>query len=159
MLRLLHMSYCCSGVAQARGHEIPNLSTCHSKMTPVGFEPTPFRNGALSHRLRPLGQSVVVVIVLIAMCKQPCSAGTDDQETWKSHSCNNVCTLLEASATNPEALRVGYFFRLTLEPFHPPRNPPFLEQARKKSSAPAALEPWAVEWELRVRSIFFTFII
>ena len=27
-------------------------------MTPVGFEPTPFRNGALSHRLGPLGQSV-----------------------------------------------------------------------------------------------------
>jgi hypothetical protein len=26
----------------------------------VGFEPTPFRNGALSHRLRPLGQSVLV---------------------------------------------------------------------------------------------------
>ena len=30
-------------------------------MTPVGFEPTPFRNGALSHRLRPLGQSVSAV--------------------------------------------------------------------------------------------------
>ena len=29
-------------------------------MTPVGFEPTPFRNGAFSHRLRPLGQSVLV---------------------------------------------------------------------------------------------------
>ena len=29
-------------------------------MTPVGFEPTPLRNGALSHRLRPLGQSVLV---------------------------------------------------------------------------------------------------
>ena len=28
-------------------------------MTPVGFEPTPLRNGALSHRLRPLGQSVL----------------------------------------------------------------------------------------------------
>ena len=28
------------------------------KMTPVGSEPTPFRNGALSHRLRLLGQSV-----------------------------------------------------------------------------------------------------
>jgi hypothetical protein len=27
-------------------------------MTPVLFEPTPFRNGALSHRLRPLGHSV-----------------------------------------------------------------------------------------------------
>ena len=29
------------------------------KVTPVGFEPTPFRNGALSHRLGPLGQSVL----------------------------------------------------------------------------------------------------
>ena len=29
-------------------------------MTPVGLEPTPFRNGALSHRLRPLGQSVLI---------------------------------------------------------------------------------------------------
>ena len=28
------------------------------KVTPVGFEPTPLQNGALSHRLRPLGQSV-----------------------------------------------------------------------------------------------------
>ena len=27
-------------------------------MTAVGFEPTPLRNGALSHRLRPLGQTV-----------------------------------------------------------------------------------------------------
>ena len=34
------------------------LSCNFVKMTPVGFEPTPFRNGALSHRLRPLGQSV-----------------------------------------------------------------------------------------------------
>ena len=30
-----------------------------SNMTPVGFEPTPFWNGALSQRLRPLGQSVL----------------------------------------------------------------------------------------------------
>ena len=29
-------------------------------MTPVGFEPTPFRIGALSHRLRALGQSVLI---------------------------------------------------------------------------------------------------
>ena len=28
-------------------------------VTAVGFEPTPFRNGALSHRLRPLGQTVL----------------------------------------------------------------------------------------------------
>ena len=32
---------------------------CMSEMTAVGFEPTPFRNGALSHRLRPLGQTVL----------------------------------------------------------------------------------------------------
>lgn len=31
-------------------------------MTAVGFEPTPFRNGALSHRLRPLGQTVMFAI-------------------------------------------------------------------------------------------------
>lgn len=29
-------------------------------LTAVGFEPTPFRNGALSHRLRPLGQTVLL---------------------------------------------------------------------------------------------------
>ena len=29
------------------------------QMTAVGFEPPPFRNGALSHRLRPLGQTVM----------------------------------------------------------------------------------------------------
>jgi hypothetical protein len=29
-----------------------------NEMTPVGFEPAPFRNGALRHRIRLLGQSV-----------------------------------------------------------------------------------------------------
>ena len=32
---------------------------CQNKVTAVGFEPTPLRNGALSHRLRPLGQTVL----------------------------------------------------------------------------------------------------
>ncbi len=32
----------------------------HIKMTAVGFEPTPLRNGTLSHRLRPLGQTVLI---------------------------------------------------------------------------------------------------
>ena len=32
-----------------------------NKMTFVAFEPTPFRNGALSHRLRLLGQSVLKI--------------------------------------------------------------------------------------------------
>ena len=31
---------------------------CSTLLTPVGFEPTPLRNGALSHRLRLHGQSV-----------------------------------------------------------------------------------------------------
>ena len=30
-------------------------------MTAVGFEPTPLRNGALSHRLGPLGHTVLVM--------------------------------------------------------------------------------------------------
>jgi hypothetical protein len=33
--------------------------TC-TKLTPVGFEPTPLRTGALSQRRRPLGQSVLI---------------------------------------------------------------------------------------------------
>ena len=36
-----------------------NLATSPQEMTPVGFEPTPLRTGALSQRLRPLGQSVL----------------------------------------------------------------------------------------------------
>ena len=36
-------------------------------LTAVGFEPTPLRNGALSHRLRPLGQAVFVCIFLRAL--------------------------------------------------------------------------------------------
>ena len=31
-------------------------------VTAVGFEPTPLRNGALSHRLRPLGQTVMFLV-------------------------------------------------------------------------------------------------
>ena len=31
-------------------------------MTAVGFEPTPLRTGALSQRLRPLGQTVLLII-------------------------------------------------------------------------------------------------
>ena len=32
----------------------------HLHVTAVGFEPMPLRNGALSHRLRPLGQTVLM---------------------------------------------------------------------------------------------------
>jgi hypothetical protein len=46
------------------------------KMTPAGFEPTPFRNGALSHRRRPLAQSVLGVLckaVLLLVSRRKCS--------------------------------------------------------------------------------------
>ena len=57
-------SYCDAAVAEACDCEkLKPTGDIFFKMTPVGFEPTPFRNGALSHRLRPLGQSVVVVDV------------------------------------------------------------------------------------------------
>ena len=46
---------------------------CIIQMTAVGFEPTPFRNGALSHRLRPLGQSVSGCIILERNRKVGCS--------------------------------------------------------------------------------------
>ena len=39
----------------------PYRAPGRNKVTAVGFEPTPLRNGALSHRLRPLGQTVLVV--------------------------------------------------------------------------------------------------
>ena len=37
-------------------------------MTAVELEPTPLRTGALSQRLRPLGQTVLMPYVLIASC-------------------------------------------------------------------------------------------
>ena len=43
------------------------------KMTPVGFEPTPLRIGALSQRLRPLGQSVLGIARLGITYSQCCS--------------------------------------------------------------------------------------
>ena len=35
----------------------------HAEMIAVGFEPTPLRTGALSQRLRPLGQTVLEAVV------------------------------------------------------------------------------------------------
>ena len=37
-------------------------------MTAVGFEPTPLRTGALSQRLRPLGQTVADPTTCIILC-------------------------------------------------------------------------------------------
>ena len=42
-----------------------------NQMTAVGFEPTPLRTGALSQRLRQLGQTVLTV----------CGVSTDAKQT------------------------------------------------------------------------------
>ena len=39
--------------------ETKELASSDRKVTAVEFEPTPLRSGALSHRLRPLGQTVL----------------------------------------------------------------------------------------------------
>ena len=49
----------------ARGIRRAHMRVCFQRiqrqMTAVGFEPMPFRNGALSHHLRPLGQTVLTL--------------------------------------------------------------------------------------------------
>ena len=47
-----------------------------SRLTTVGFEPTPFRNSALSYRLRPLGHIVidrtnVAKVLFLAVMNRP----------------------------------------------------------------------------------------
>ena len=61
----------------AHGHRrVSNLRnrcsvTVSNQMTAVGFEPTPLRTGALSQRLRQLGQTVLTV----------CGVSTDAKQT------------------------------------------------------------------------------
>ena len=43
-------------------------------MTAVGFEPTPLRNGALSHRLRPLGQTVLLYMMKLLVYPRKASS-------------------------------------------------------------------------------------
>ena len=47
--------------SRARWQPGTSGDSVQATMTAVWFEPTPFRNGALSHRLRPLGQTVLRV--------------------------------------------------------------------------------------------------
>ena len=49
----------CRGTHQETAMARLAPSLMDGRLTAVGLEPTPFRNGALSHRLRPLGQTVM----------------------------------------------------------------------------------------------------
>ena len=62
-------------------------------MTPVGFKPTPFRNGALSHRLRPLGQSVIDAMFSVAFLISSWRAGVLCAKFSPSHlpTANTFC--------------------------------------------------------------------
>ncbi len=44
--------------APSATHDVLRACYLHNSVTAVGFEPTPLRTGALSQRLRPLGQTV-----------------------------------------------------------------------------------------------------
>ena len=70
----VYLSYCCMiSCLLAWGNDIEMLASVHkeakrvsqgvdsggSKMTPMGFEPTPMKTTALTLRLRPLGHSVI----------------------------------------------------------------------------------------------------
>ena len=50
----------CWGIAALPCNNFSMLRSATQRTTAVGFEPTPFRTGALSQRLRPLGQTVLV---------------------------------------------------------------------------------------------------
>ena len=47
----------------------PGSSESKLNVTAVGFEPMPLRNGALSHRLRPLGQTVMLPLADLQYAK------------------------------------------------------------------------------------------
>jgi hypothetical protein len=88
-----------------------------NKMTPVRLEPTPFRNGALSHHLRPCGQSVfkirfthtlhLRVVVASAwatiwtrsLCQIPgrsdCVSGLVQESAARMRACSSRATLVE----------------------------------------------------------------
>jgi hypothetical protein len=63
-LQQFSIQYVCPAQGQAAPGSISSIRV-HLTMTAVGFEPTPLRTGALSQRLRPLGQTVME-----AMCEQ-----------------------------------------------------------------------------------------
>ena len=62
------------------------------KMTPVGFEPTPFRNGALSHRLRLLGQSVVADDSVRLISGRDPTWRAAMTKLWKPASHQGICS-------------------------------------------------------------------
>ena len=53
-----------AGGPHSRASRIWRLRVDMRKVTAVGFEPTPLRTGALSQRLRPLGQTVLLACLL-----------------------------------------------------------------------------------------------
>ena len=65
-----HEAICCKTLTFKCYDWIANIKVIQiaqvDEMTAVGFEPTPLRTGALSQRLRPLGQTVLLRIPLLS---------------------------------------------------------------------------------------------
>lgn len=120
-------------------------------MTAVGFEPTPFRNGALSHRLRPLGQTVMFRLRLGSRTQIPNNArdrSPAEQQTQPirtqplaavppcaPHAMTRTCsTCVRAAAARPTSLtyhrqlksvdRLGVVFLIHTSAHHLPESLP-----------------------------------
>ena len=76
-------------------------------MTPVGLEPTPFRTGALSQRLRPLGQSVLGASsgIRARTCAHAWLHVRSRAPTRASTACRSWAGLLKSEAHHPRAAR------------------------------------------------------
>ena len=63
-------------------------------MTAVGFEPTPLWNVALSHRLRPLGQTVLVCVMKLVYMREAGSGQSNQKAHYLANRgkarCNSV---------------------------------------------------------------------
>ena len=73
------------------------LFKCLCKVTAVGFEPTPLRTGALSQRLRPLGQTVMLT-------KHPSKGiNLETEMTRRIAGSGSICPQLSIGASNMPA--------------------------------------------------------
>ena len=97
-------------------------------MTAVGFEPTPFRTGALSQRLRPLGQTVLIARIVLwshfapsanelaarFRCNQGGGRQQDTLPEW-SKGVDSSSTSASCVGSNPTAVILSEAVRLKID--------------------------------------------
>ena len=70
------------------------LTNIFLHLTAVGFEPTPLRNGALGHRLRPLGQIVMPEGVARRCVSLRLSLAPLSTQSFSMNKCATICKYL-----------------------------------------------------------------